>query len=223
MRVKKLLVHSSVLRTVHGPSAACDIVGGIIRDGSPRAYTGGMKSFVWMAVMLAAIGARAGESVDELARKAYWGNAEDREQLFKMLGKPAPALLMTQWRGKEVKPEDMKGKIVLVDFWATWCPPCKRAVPHHNEIARKYADRGVLVVGACGGGQEDRMEAFADETKMAYPTGKVSAETATAWGMQSPPHYVIVDRKGNVRAVSIRPEAIEPILDALLAEQPPAK
>jgi hypothetical protein len=66
------------------------------------------------------------------------------------------------------------------------------------------------------------MNAFAEETKMAYPTGKVSAETAAAWGMQSPPHYVIVDRKGNVRAVSIRPEAIEAIVDALLEEQPAA-
>jgi thiol-disulfide isomerase/thioredoxin len=181
-----------------------------------------MRFYRWVVValvLLGTVGVRAGESADEIARKAYWGNEEDREQHFKMLGKAAPELALTEWRGKAVTAAEMKGKIVVVDFWATWCPPCKRAVPHHNEIAKKYADRGVLMVGACGGGQEERMNAFADETKMEYPTGKASEAVAKAWGMVSPPHYVIVDRKGIVRAVGIRPEAIEKVVEALLEEK----
>jgi thiol-disulfide isomerase/thioredoxin len=162
------------------------------------------------------------KSVDELAKECYWGEPDTWIEHSKFLGQSAPALDLTDWHGTPVKADDIKNKIVVIDFWATWCPPCKAAVPHNNELAKKYADKGVLVVGACGGEGQDKMNAVAAETKMEYPTGKAGEQTTKAWGLQSYPHYVIVDRKGKIRALGIRPDAVERVVQALLDEDSPA-
>lgn len=138
-----------------------------------------------------------------------------------MLGKPAPPLDLSGWLNGEVKPEAMKGRIVVVDFWATWCGPCRASIPHNNELARKFADRGVLVIGACGSGRgEERMEDTARATGLAYPTARASAATTAAWKVQWWPTYAVLDRNGLVRALGIRPDYVEKVVEALLEEQP---
>jgi thiol-disulfide isomerase/thioredoxin len=162
--------------------------------------------------------AAQGGKVEQLAKEGHW-EPEAWANHAKLLGKPAPDLAMTDWRGKPVKAADMKGKVVVVDFWATWCGPCKAAVPHNNEVAKKYADKGVLVIGACGGEQEEKMNEVAEQTKMEYPTAKTTAASAKAWGVQWWPHYVVVDRKGMIRAAGIKPDYVEKIVEALVEEQ----
>src|SRR5689334_17180674 len=168
---------------------------------------------------LVAVGFGAGKTPEEIAKEGYWGKDDTWAEHSKLLGKPAPGLELSDWHGTPVKAADMKDKIVVVDFWATWCGPCKRAVPHNNEVAKKYADKGVIVVGACGGGQENRMNAVVEETKMEYPTGKATEATGKAWGVEWWPHYVVVDKKGVIRAVGIQPEFVEKVIEALLEEK----
>jgi thiol-disulfide isomerase/thioredoxin len=166
-----------------------------------------------------AIGRAADPSQDEkFARDAYWGQDDTWSEHAQLLGKPAPALTLTAPRFAIPKPADMKGKVVVVDFWATWCGPCRRAVPHNNEIARKYADRGLLFVGACGGGGEANMYTVAEQLKMEYPTGHASDEVAKAWGVKWWPHYVVIDRQGLVRAAGVSPDALEKVVETLLDE-----
>jgi len=159
-----------------------------------------------------------GGKVETLAKEGHW-EPEQWAEHAKLLGKPAPNLAMSDWRGTAVKATDMKGKIVVVDFWATWCGPCKAGVPHNNEVAKKYADKGVLVIGACGGEQEEKMNEVAQETKMEYPTAKTTAESTKAWGVQWWPHYVVVDRKGVIRAAGLKPDYVEKVIEALIEEQ----
>ena len=61
-----------------------------------------------------------------------------------------PELELSDWvdEKKKLTADDMKGKIVVVDYWATWCGPCIASIPHNNEVAKEYADKGVVVVGA---------------------------------------------------------------------------
>jgi thiol-disulfide isomerase/thioredoxin len=160
--------------------------------------------------------------VARLAKEGHWleqGWAEHS----KLLGQPAPALEMSEWINGEVKSEAMKGKIVVVDFWATWCGPCKAAIPHNNEVAKKYADQGVLVIGACGGGREQAMADVAKTSKIEYPTAKTTPATTKAWKVQWWPTYVVIDRESKIRALGVKPDYVDKIVDALLEEQPVAK
>ncbi|MDQ3439923.1 MAG: hypothetical protein M3478_06185, partial [Planctomycetota bacterium] len=89
--------------------------------------------------------------------------------------------------------------------------------------SKHYADKGVILIGACGGGGEERMPEVAKEKGIEYPTAKVTKESTKAWGVQWWPTYVVVDRKGNIRALGIKPDYVDKVVDALLKEQPPEK
>ncbi len=64
-------------------------------------------------------------------------------------GTPAPDFTVQDKKGGPVKLSDYKGKVVVLDFWATWCPPCRRSLPHTNEVAKQFADKGVVVLAVC--------------------------------------------------------------------------
>ena len=163
----------------------------------------------------------ADKSVEQLAKEGHWGQGPEQwDAHSKLLNQPAPKLELSNWVGNEIKPADMKGKILVVDYWATWCGPCIAAIPKNNAIAKKYAEHGVLVIGACGSGRgEEKMKDVATSKNMEYPTAQVAAESTKAWGVMWWPHYVVVDRKGNIRAAGVRPDSIEPIVQALMKEQ----
>lgn len=137
------------------------------------------------------------------------------------IGKPAPSLSAKDWHGDQVKADDLKGQIIVIDFWATWCGPCIRAIPHTNEMASSFADRGVKIVGVCAARGGETMAKVAKQYKMAYPTGfDASDATSRAFGVQWYPYYVVVDRKGIIRAAGLTPDRVDDVVEALLVEQP---
>src|SRR5947207_14714812 len=121
----------------------------LVRSIMKNARVGRWFGFLAMG-LLVAVGFGAGKTPEEIAKEGYWGKDDTWVEHSKLLGKPAPALELSDWHGTPVKAADMKDKIGVVDFWATWGGPCKRAVPHNNELGKKKAEKGETRVGACG-------------------------------------------------------------------------
>lgn len=163
--------------------------------------------------------------ISKMAREFY--KEKDDQRAFRaamaLLEKPAPPLTLHGWRGEPVDLAKAKGKIVVIDFWATWCQPCIKNIPHTNEIFTKYASKGVLVVGACSPRGSQTMNKVADQNKMVYPTAKMPTRDIAPWTIDFWPTIAIIDRDGRVRALGLQSEHIADVLDQLLIEQPPEK
>jgi thiol-disulfide isomerase/thioredoxin len=136
-------------------------------------------------------------------------------------GKPMPALEVSGWVNGQVATEQMKGKVVVVDFYATWCGPCMAAIPHNNEMLKKYKDQGLVIVGVCtsANGQE-KMNQVAKDRGMEYPTARdPQLKSQKTWAVHYYPTYAIMDRKGIVRAVGVKTSSVEDVVKKLLDEK----
>jgi peroxiredoxin len=154
--------------------------------------------------------------------KAEWleGNADQRLRLKDIEGKPAPKLQLSDWKGsKELKLEDLKGKIVILDFWATWCGPCLRSIPHNNEIYNTYKDKGVVFIGVCHPKGSDKADSVIEKRSIEYPVAiDADSKTIKAYKVTGFPDYYIIDKQGNLVAGDCKNSKVEDVVDALLAE-----
>jgi len=98
---------------------------------------------------------------------------------------------------------DMKGKAVILDFWASWCGPCKMEAPILDRLARRYADRGLAVVGVdTNDNPEDALE-WARAHGLSYPIVIDDGKTSRGYGVQNLPTLVVLSREGKVVAVRV--------------------
>src|SRR2546422_838439 len=161
----------------------------------------------WIAASIFAVGlgAHAGEFPNDLT---WDDDSKIRAAHAALEGKPMPALDVTGWLNGQVKPEQMKGKVVVLDFYATWCGPCMAAIPHNNELLKKYKDKGLLIVGICTNSRgQEKMEQTVKDKGMQYPNARdPQLKAQKAWAVHYYPTYALVDRKGIVRVVGIQPD-----------------
>ena len=131
-------------------------------------------------------------------------------------GRPAPELVLPRIDGgAPVALAELRGKVVVVEFWATWCHPCLEALPHLDAAARRWGDRvAVLAVNV-----DDRARAAALFASAGYAPVLLAddGDTSARYGVHGLPHTVVIDRGGVVRAVTGRPSAAIAAVDRLLA------
>jgi peroxiredoxin len=119
------------------------------------------------------------------------------------LPRPAPEFALRGLGGQLLSNESLKGKVVLLDFWATWCVPCRKSMPELQALHQKFAQRGFVVVGiSIDENGLTRVQKFVKARKISYPIA-LDTEDDPAWGafrVKAVPAAYLLDRKGRIVA-----------------------
>lgn len=136
-------------------------------------------------------------------------------------GMAAPDLRGTVWVGEKEELSAVRGRIVVLAFWATWCPHCRKAAPRMNDWSRRYEDKGVCVIGVCDTQGAESMAEVSQRRGLRFSSvADTGHATEQAYNVQWWPFYVLVDRAGAVRAAGLSGDHVSDAVDALLQEQP---
>jgi peroxiredoxin len=114
-----------------------------------------------------------------------------------VVGNKAPSFTLKDIDGKAVRLSDFADKVVLVDFWATWCSPCKESMTELEQLHRKYRDRGVVVLGISmdtGGDAASRVRDFANKHHLTYLMLRDDKKTSVSYAVYNIPATYILDR-----------------------------
>ena len=136
--------------------------------------------------------------------------------------KLSPDFTLTDSKGASVKLSDYKGKVVLLDFWATWCGGCKVEIPWYMEFQNTYKEKGLSVVGVS---MDDdgwkSVKPFIAENKINYPIVIGNSDLGTQFGVSALPLTLLVDRNGKIadsHAGMVDKDAFEREIQVLLKE-----
>jgi len=144
------------------------------------------------------------------------------------LGKPAPEARLAPLDAEPVDLSGLRGKTVVLDFWATWCVPCVIELPIVEKVTGELAERDVVLYTVNRGESEQTVRRFLAERQLAVPVILDEGDTlSAAFGVQAMPHLVIIDRAGTVRHVHLgsmggSEQRLRNEISALLAEPTPA-
>lgn len=113
----------------------------------------------------------------------------------------APDFALTTLNGEKVTLKSFKGKPLVINFWATWCPPCLEEMPVLQQAYMRYRDRGLVIFGIAVQDQEEKVKAFVKKHKITFPVAlDTKGNLPGIYGIQGVPESFFVDRKGMVQA-----------------------
>lgn len=137
----------------------------------------------------------------------------------------APDFTITGYDGKTITLSELRGKVVIINFWASWCPPCREEAAYLEQTWRKYKDKGVVFIGVDYVDTEKEALAYIKEFDITYINGPdLGTRIAQAYNIKGVPETYYVARNGELRGVHIGPlksPQLDDKIEELLSEQYP--
>jgi len=138
------------------------------------------------------------DGMREVKELTEWDAARIKKELG---GRPAPELTVTDMAGKRVTLSSYRGKTVLLDFWTTWCPPCRADAPSLDKLFQKYGGRDLVIVGISVSEERKVVEAFLKTHPHEFPMVLTTEnEMPRPYQVGVFPTYLVIDREGNLAA-----------------------
>jgi thiol-disulfide isomerase/thioredoxin len=160
--------------------------------------------------------------------KLHTDDTPDRQRALRYVARPelararmAPPFAVSTLDGSRISLDDLQGKVVLIDFWATWCPPCREALPHIREIAKKFQGQPLIILSVSLDSDEQKWKDFVAKNEMTWPQyrdGGFSGSIAKLFAVKAIPHTFTIDADGVLQDEHIGDASIEGKLKKLIAQ-----
>jgi len=132
------------------------------------------------------------------------------------LGRPAPDFSLRAADGRGLSLSGLRGKVVLVNFWATWCEPCKRELPAIDAVQQQLGPRGFQALGVDYADQDDVVERFAAAQRLSFPLLEDSiGRIGSVYRLLGVPTSYLIDRDGVLRAIHAGPYTRQELMKAV--------
>ena len=134
---------------------------------------------------------------------------------------PAPDFTLTTLDGQDVRLSDLRGQVVVINFWASWCVPCRDEAPALQAVWERYRDRGVVLLGVAWTDTERNARAFIDEFSQNYPNGlDLGTRIGELYGITGVPETFIIDQQGQVVGfypIALQQDQLAAVIESVLA------
>jgi cytochrome c biogenesis protein CcmG, thiol:disulfide interchange protein DsbE len=134
---------------------------------------------------------------------------------------PAPDFTLTTLDGQDVRLSDLRGQVVVINFWASWCVPCRDEAPALQAVWERYRDRGVVLLGVAWTDTERNARAFIDEFSQNYPNGlDLGTRIGELYGITGVPETFVIDQQGQVVGfypIALQQDQLAAVIESVLA------
>lgn len=149
-----------------------------------------------------------------------FGVALARQHETQPTGGPAPDFTIITYDDQEITLADLRGQVVVVNFWASWCGPCRVEAPELQNLWERYRDQGVVMIGIAYTDTDSKAKAFIEEFSITYPNAPdIGTRISDRYNIQGVPETFVIDQEGNVARffmTMVNEQMLSAIIDDLL-------